>query len=352
VRDLQVTAARALLRPRTELFVPDHVRPAHRRRSAVWMVLHLTAGAITVAALTMFLPAAVVAVLEAWRGHGILEHDWFGVPGTVASRVLQGVIGGIGIVVTLGLWWPMGRLMAHLAPRFLGPTPEDRVALAEARVRRESEQVRIARDLHDGVGHALTAISIQAQAGSRVSARDPEAAAAALDRIGDVAREALEDLDAMLGVLREEEDPTAAAANLHAGIAALVSREQDAGMDLRADVDLPGPLAGIEGRHLLRITTELLTNARKHGGPGPVGLRLTSADDVLVLEVHNPRGRRDPSAADPGTHARIGGRGLAGIRERADLLGGTLEAGREGEEWVARVRLPLMTVPTTVQEER
>ena len=80
-----------------------------------------------------------------------------------------------------------------------------------------------------------------------------------------------------------------------------------------------------------RIVQEALTNAARHGGTGPVTLRL-SAGDELVIEVVNPL----PAAPRPGG----GGRGVTGIRERVGLLGGTVRAGADGDMWRVRTALP------------
>ena len=106
------------------------------------------------------------------------------------------------------LAWLLGRLAARSAPAFLGPTAVDRLALAEARLAAEAEHTRLARDLHDGIGHALTIITVQTAAGRRVLEDDPATAARALAAAEEVARGALEELDSVLAALRDPGERT------------------------------------------------------------------------------------------------------------------------------------------------
>nr|WP_307870707.1 histidine kinase [Actinoplanes brasiliensis] len=163
-----------------------------------------------------------------------------------------------------------------MAPVLLGPSAAERVAALEARERQLAERNRLARELHDSVGHALTAVTLQAGAARTVFDSDPAFARRALGSIEDLGRTALEELDAVLGLLRDD-----ASGPTLADVGRLLTGEVDAEVD---DVDVPAPIS----REAYRIVQECLTNAAKHGS-GRVTLRITAPDD-LVVEVANAVG--------------------------------------------------------------
>ncbi|WP_129788515.1 sensor histidine kinase [Promicromonospora panici] len=331
-RELEVTAARALLDVDDELLVPADPRLAHRVRTAAWVVLHLFTGMLVGFCLFAMVPGTVLVGVEAVAGRSFGS----GIPvpaGPVEVAVRLGACAVVGLAALVATW-PLGAAAAALAGRVLGPTSHDRLETALARARREAEHTRLARELHDGIGHALTVVSVQAAAGRRVVAADPDAAADALSAIEDTARSALAELDQLLAVLRDDADdstPTALAPALDD----VVSAHRRAGLDLSARIDLPAGLPALLSRTVQRIVTEALTNAHRHGAPGPVGLVVGHDGDEVRIEVVNPvragaRPRRRPS----------GGRGLSGIRERVALFGGTADAGADGDRWVLRTTLP------------
>jgi signal transduction histidine kinase len=153
--------------------------------------------------------------------------------------------------------------------------------------------------------------------------RDPEFARQALGAIEEIGRTALDELDAVLGILREAPAGTTTAPTL-ADLDRLLTGQVDAEI---AIAEVPAPVS----REAYRIVQESLTNAAKHGG-GRVRLRVTTGADLLI-EVSNPVGA--------GSGARRGGRGIDGMRERVRLLGGELTAGREGDTWRVTARLPV-----------
>lgn len=360
VRELEVTGARSMLGAEGEMLVPLRPRPAHLLRTSLWVVLHLLLGLLVTAVLATFVPTAVLYLIELVRGQGL--GSGLPLPGSAAGRWGAAALAVLAGAAALLAWWPIGALLARLAPRLLGPTTTDRLQLAQQRADREAERTRIARELHDGIGHALTVVSVQAAAARAVQAQDPQAAARALAAIEDTARTATGELDAVLALLREEEpadgtpadgepadagaaragvDPSAAPEEPAAPaepLADLLAAHRRDGMDLQAQVDLPSDLAPLQRRHLERCLAELLTNAQRHGGPGPVRAEVVGRDGRVLLEVTNPL----PADLSPTRSARGGGRGLLGLRERATLFGGTVEAGPQGGVWTTRLDLPLL----------
>ncbi|MCG5214779.1 histidine kinase [Streptosporangium soli] len=333
VRALEITAARGLLGAEIGPLPATARRTwAERRRTAAWFTLHLGLGgmlaAITLAvipfviwlvALPFFdgVDAPAAALLPAWWS------DVWALPAAVASAfALVQLVAGV------------GRLLAWSAPRLLGPSAGDRLAAAEERARDLAARNRLARELHDSVGHALSVVTVQAGAANRILDRDPPAVRQALAAIERQARGALEELDHVLGVLREENGAGGPEAPRATGrsLADLAELTGPAGADatVRGELDALSPPISREG---YRIVQESLTNAIRHGD-GPASLSVIVDADHLEISVRNPVTRRE-------SPARSGGRGLAGMRERVTLLGGELRAGAEEEHWLVHVRLPL-----------
>ncbi|WP_157975617.1 sensor histidine kinase [Brachybacterium sp. YJGR34] len=380
VRELEVAAARAMLEVRSELVVPARPSPAHRLRDVLLVQCHLLLGLAAAAGLTMLLP--YTAVTLAALGGAEIGPASVPRPDGPVGAVLLAAICLAALAVAVLASWPLGVLAARIAARLLGPTPGDRLALALDRVDREAERTRIARDLHDGIGHALTVVSIQAAAGGRVIDRDPVAAQEALTSIEHTAREALVELDQVLATLREDaaaDDAASAGGARTEGASrraaeradgteprtdgaplpdldALLAQHCRTGMELRTHLAPPLGLTALQSEHLTRIAAELLTNAQRHGGAGAVELELREGEDeagerVVVLESRNPlpapvgagSAATDPAGPAPAPRVRRGGRGLPGLRERLDLWGGSLEAGPHEGRWRTRAVLPLLT---------
>jgi signal transduction histidine kinase len=231
-----------------------------------------------------------------------------------------------------------GTLLARLAPRLLGPSAAERLAEMEARAVKLAERNRLARELHDSVGHALSVVTLQAGAAGRVLDSDPAFAREALGAIEDSARAALEDLDHVLGLLREDPSRPAPQATLE-DLGRLLEQTRIAGVRLDAEIDPEvGRVPAAVSREAYRIVQEGLTNALRHAGKVPVRLRLGVADERLEIEMSNPLGAPHGAGAGAG-HG--GGRGLGGVRERVTVLRGEMSAGPDGTQWRFRVSLPL-----------
>jgi len=209
----------------------------------------------------------------------------------------------------------------------------ERLATQQARTERLLERTRLAAELHDSIGHALTVTLLQAGAAREVADRDPAFVAGALAAIQDSARHAAVDLERVLGLLRETAQPPAAPTLVD--LDRLVQSAEAAGA--RVDVQVSGPVADLPpvlSREGYRILQEALTNALRHAGPVPVQLHVDVGAESLTLGVRNPTPAALPATAGTGS-------GVRGLRERAAVLGGTAEAGRVEEGWRVAVRLPL-----------
>ncbi|MEV8568274.1 histidine kinase [Streptomyces sp. NPDC051322] len=211
-----------------------------------------------------------------------------------------------------------------------------------------AERTRVAREMHDIVGHNLSVIITLADGGAYAAKVTPQRGAQALELIGDTGRQALGELRRMLGVLREQADaPQLSPQPGIADIDALCRRIRAAGPDVvyrtTGEVDALDP--GVQ-LTVYRIAQEALTNALKHAGAGTrielaVALR-GSRLRIQVLDTGPPPGILPPARGDGEGH------GLAGMRERAALYSGSVTAGpRPGGGWTARAVLDLTPLPET-----
>jgi signal transduction histidine kinase len=234
----------------------------------------------------------------------------------------EAVFGG----VVLFLAWYVGRRLRLRNQRAVQVLREQ---AAEARRIVIEERARIARELHDVVAHRVSLMTVQAGAAKAVAAEDPEGARRAMAAVEEAGRQALDELRHLLGVLRPETDldglgPQPGLADLPR----LVEQIRGAGVDVSLATD--GVSAELPARVDLfayRIVQEALTNVLKHAGPGArTEVRLGTDRGGIVLEVvDDGRGATvmpTPGVAEEGAR----GHGLVGMRERALLLGGTLDA--------------------------
>ncbi len=201
---------------------------------------------------------------------------------------------------------------------------------------RSRERAEFARELHDTVAHHVSAIVIRAQAGRVVAGTHPEAAVQALEGIEEEGARTLEAMRAMVGALRNGD--TGAELSPRAGVADLQRLVRAAGDRPRIDLQLEGAVADLPpalDAAVYRIVQESLTNAIRHAaGATEVTVRVTADADRVRVTV------RDDGTATRGGHHRDG-YGLTGLRERATMLGGLLEAGPgAGRGWLVEAELP------------
>ncbi|MGW7490282.1 sensor histidine kinase [Streptomyces sp. NPDC054786] len=339
LRPLEVAAVRSLCGvPAERLAEGPALSWAARRRTALWFVAHLLAGGIVSGMTLSAPPAAVLLLLLPFSDP--LRHTSPGWPD--AFHGVLGPLAGLALLALVtGTAWGAGALLGRCAPVLLGPTPADRLAAAERRAADLASRNRLARELHDAVGHALSAVTLQAGAARRVLDADPEFARRALAAIEETTREAVAELDTVLGLLREEDgaDPAAPAPALD-GLEALLGRTRAAGVTIEAAVEgRYRELAPVVSREAYRIVQEGLSNALRHAGPVPVRLQLRVDEGELTIVVENPVA--GPAAGSAAPAARPGGgRGLRGIAERARLLGGEATAAAHDGVWRLTARLP------------
>jgi signal transduction histidine kinase len=234
---------------------------------------------------------------------------------------------GFAMAVGVGVW-------------ALGEAARNRRAAIEEAARRAvgEEQARIARELHDVIAHSVSMIVVQAAAADDVFDSRPDQARAALRSIERAGRDALGELRRLLSAVRPgmEPEPTGPqpgldrldelAEPLRAGGLRVVVRREGPATQLPAGVDLSA----------YRIVQEALTNTVRHARATRAEVTVRYGADAVEVDV------RDDGRAAPGSAANGGGHGLAGMRERASLLGGTLEAGPlPGGGYRVHARLPL-----------
>jgi signal transduction histidine kinase len=236
----------------------------------------------------------------------------------------------------------------------------ERTREEEARARVDAERLRIAREVHDTVAHAIAIINVQSGVTAHVLDKRPERAREALQAIEQTSSRALREMRAILGVLRDDDNDDDNGDDSGRGpypglgqIDELAAKARAAGLDISIEETSPGaPLPSAVGSAAYRILQESITNVIRHVGPTRVTVALNPGVDALEIRVTDG-GRRDP--ADPHPPARHPtsndtstggspkpGRGIVGMRERCQLLGGELDAAPlPGGGFEVTARLPL-----------
>lgn len=261
---------------------------------------------------------------------------------------------GVGLVTgTLGWLAFLGAAAWVVVPAAVGVVVKVRrdaaadVRAAQARRAVSEERLQLAQDMHDTVGHGLAVIAMHAGVALRMLERDPAKARSSLEAIRDTSKDALDGLRAEVEALRREPESGDAPLRPHAGLRdldRLAERIRSSGLAVTVDAedgsaDVP---AGVD-RAAYRIVQEALTNVLRHGGPEATArVRVAKDGGVLDVEVVDTgRGTAAPAGS---------GHGIAGMRERAEVLGGTLEAGpRPAGGFAVRARLPVGDAAQSVE---
>jgi signal transduction histidine kinase len=278
------------------------------------------------------------ALTVGYCGAAVASTRWIlGFDGELTAGSLVPYTVTIGAIVTAA--WALGfaaqereRYVASLVAR---AEQAERMAEREVELAARDERSRIAREMHDVVAHGLSVIVVQADGARYAAAKDPGVAVDTLETISATGREALTEMRRLLGLLREGDTGVVPQPGLD-DVRHLVDEARAAGTRVTADLPphTPGVPDGV-GLAAYRIVQEALTNVRKHAGPDArVDVRV-AVDRAVTIDVRDD-GR--------GAAARADGRGLGlvGMRERAAVHGGTLEAGpAPGGGFAVSARLPL-----------
>ena len=233
--------------------------------------------------------------------------------------------------------WAVGRISYRSARRAVLLQEAQAAEAAEA-VR--AERLRLARDLHDIVAHAVNAMILQA-AGARAHLRPGDGRVQeALADIETAGVQAMQELHRLLGLLRAVEPDLDEDTTPQPGLAdipALIKTSRTAGLDVESDVEgTPGTLDRSVELAAYRTVQEAVTNAMKHGGVGThLRLRQTWDDNRLTITARSNPGLTGRTAPLPSS-----GVGLRGLAERVGLVGGQLDAGRTGDGFLLRAELP------------
>jgi signal transduction histidine kinase len=256
----------------------------------------------------------------------------------VAASVIQDPSEiGVGIwVIGIAFPWVLGRTAARQA-ELAAQLDATRLELAEQALL--AERRRIARDVHDFVGHGLAAVMLQVTSARHVLHRDPEAAEEALQSAEEVGRGSMQELRRTVALLRSDDEVAVAPPLPRATeIQALVDHARAGGLaiELRTTGDL-SRIAPAVGVALYRISQEALANAARHAPRARtvLGIDVTEGRAALVADTTGPTSAGP--AGDPGRPRY----GVVGMRERATALGGELTAGPTSDGWRVSCRLPL-----------
>ena len=277
---------------------------------------------------------AFIAVSVCWVGSVSLAialgRDWS--PIKIAGTTL-------GILLVMGV----GESLRTRRERF---AEVRRLALERRQSEVQAERVRIARELHDVLAHSLSQINVQAGVGLHLMDKQPEKAKEALASIKESSKTALDEVRSVLGMLRSEGGADPAAPLLPepdlSRLPGLAASLGTLGVEVRLDNALGPEVPAPVQLALYRIVQESLTNVGRHAHARTASVSLTRDGADYRVEVH------DDGTGPTGPASESGGRGLLGMRERAELLGGHLSAG-PAEGGGFRV---LATIPADVRERQ
>jgi signal transduction histidine kinase len=295
---------------------------------AIYSVARYT-GRIQTLATAGCVIAVTVAVMVVFSDRGLLSYD-------ALSR-----LGVLLFALVLGDAVRSRRAVEDAAAE--REAERERRARDEADRRLSDERLRIAQEVHDVVAHAMVAINVQAGVAAHVLHKRPGQAETALTEIKRVSGAALDDLRATLGLLRDEN----AAAPVHP--TRVLAEVPDLAGPLRAtgvrvDVELDGPeerVPSAVGAAAYRIVQEALTNVLRHADASTAAVRVAVGSRSVEIDVRN-----DSVGAPADAPANGAGRGLRGMAERAEALGGRIEAGPRPEGgWQVHAVLPITMPP-------
>jgi signal transduction histidine kinase len=334
-----------------------HTLPlAARRRFPLPVLVTSVASGLAFAVLDLPPDILGIAILVAVYSMAAYGSRWVALAGLALAEVglaavqltpgrtgVNTLVGNLGVVAAA---WLLGRF-AHNYRAYAARLEERTVELEQAReelARRAvaDERLRLARELHDVVAHAMSVIAVQSGVGAHVASTRPKEAVKALAAIEATSRSALEELRRLLGVLRQDSEPQGDLTPVPGlgDLDGLLVEVGKAGLGVRLRVEgTPSPLPAGVDLSAYRIVQEALTNVVKHAGPARAQVVVGYRRQDVTVEVTDD-GRGTVTSVSDG---RAGtGHGLIGMRERVAAFGGDLEVGpRPGGGFRVAARLPL-----------
>jgi signal transduction histidine kinase len=267
---------------------------------------------------------------------GVFADD-LGVPDGAHANLRSMLLVPLGMILLIFLGGASKARSEHFAEMMKVRAERERAQEEQERRQASEERLRIARELHDVLGHHLSLINVQAGVGLHLMDNRPEQAREALTAIKTASAEALREVRNVLGVLRTEDE--AAPRQPALGLSRLDDLTADAALPVTTKVTgderrLPPEV----DRAAYRIVQEALTNVRRHAGPEATA---SIAVDYLPTALHLAIRNDGPAALNDDVADKGGGSGIGGMRARAESLGGTLEAGPVDGGFLVSVLLPL-----------
>lgn len=338
VRQVEVSTARVLL-DHDDATLPDVRSPsawASRRRGAAWLALLTGVGLVVGAAILYLVPFGIGLLSFPLSGDSTLNWAVVGSDthtGAGWHAIWLVAPGVLALALCLIIVQAASRLLVALAPRVLGPSLIERVGIAADRERALAHANTVARDLHDQLGHTLTAMTVQATAARRLLATDPQGADRALAAVEDLGRGAQEVVD---GVVRTLRDGAEGGIEVPGETVDLAGAARALVQESPLDVEFVVPSGLSVDRSCAdtarAVIREGLTNATRHG-TGSATLRLLSNEQSICIELRNPIRRGALTAPRRA--------GLDGLQERVLLADGQITAGPDGgDSWLLTARLP------------
>ncbi|MFG3158861.1 sensor histidine kinase [Streptomyces sp. NPDC048232] len=284
--------------------------------------------------------AAWTAMVTLWAGHALVSHwlyRWLPPSGDSAASWGEEIVIATWVVAIVAL--------SELARTRREQWARERAERAQAAKRRaDEERLRIARELHDVLAHSISVINVQAGVGLALLDSDPEQARTALTTIKDQSKEALGEVRQVLDALRTPGDAPRAPAPGLDRLPELVEQAAGAGLAVEVEGEPPRLPPGTD-LAAFRIVQEALTNVVRHSGSRHARVRLDRDGRTLRLRV-------DDDGPATGADAGGSGNGLAGMRERAAALGGTIEAGPRADGGFRVLAALPIDVAHTKEEDR
>ncbi len=325
--------------------IPLIVRAVWWRSMPLWLLLLATTGATMVAEIIENRPtsatwlvgcvALVTAAIDRQR-----RIDWIPIGLVVGGPLWLGLTGAVDLNGALIGIWTMGLLLSATLGTIVGQQRRLIATMREAHANLAAaaaadERHRIARDLHDIVGHSFSVVMLHLAGARHLMGTDPARAEAALRQAEEVGRRSMDDLRASLALLRSTDDARKPVGDL-AALTGLVDGMREAGLDVNfsstGDLDRVDAAVGVV---VYSVAREALTNAAKHGAEGPVVCAIAVGDHAVLRVTNRSRSDDDVSAGKPSGH------GLAGMSERVNAVGGSLQVSNADGDWTVVLDVPV-----------